>query len=560
MTNSQGQLFIFEGPDGVGKTTLSSGVFESLVHAGKDVLYMSFPGQNDGTLGRLVYDLHHSPVSFGISDLSASSLQLLHVAAHINAIELEIIPTLNAGKNILLDRFWWSIWVYGRVAGLKPSLIRRIIALEEQFWKKIRPDSIFLIQRTSPINREIDIGEWHQLAHEYNVLAEREKSKYRVFKVANQGSIDESKSIIIEAILARLSEKKKISLDRPAIQPSMNFVSAGQARQKSQKHKSHIHPIQPTIVFDAYWKFAAERQKVFFNRFKNRPRPWTDDHVINTYKFTNAYRASDRVSQYLIRNVIYNRKYSSNSAEVFFRIMLFKLFNKIETWKLIVSNLGVTARQFDYEKCDALLTRAMQEGQAIYSAAYIMPSGGKTFGLSAKHRTHLKLLKMLMDDSAHKKIADAPHMERAFEILRSYPTIGDFLAYQFVTDLNYSEITNFSESEFVVPGPGARDGIRKCFLDRGGLSEAEIIRYVADIQDSEFNRLGITFDNLWGRPLQLIDCQNLFCEIDKYARVMYPSVSGISGRTRIKQSYKQNVESISYWYPPKWGINEHINK
>ena len=87
--------------------------------------------------------------------------------------------------------------------------------------------------------------------------------------------------------------------------------------------------------------------------------------------------------------------------------------------------------------------------------------------------------------------------------------IGDFLAYQFITDINYSEITDFSEMDFVVPGPGARDGLRKCFVDPGGLNEPELIRLMADLQEQEFERLGLDFQSLWGRRLQLIDCQNL---------------------------------------------------
>ena len=90
------------------------------------------------------------------------------------------------------------------------------------------------------------------------------------------------------------------------------------------------------------------------------------------------------------------------------------------------------------------------------------------------------------------------NMREAFEILRSYPMIGDFLAYQFVTDLNYSEICDFSEMEFVIPGPGARDGIHKCFSDLGGLSEPDIIRLVTDRQEYEFERLGLVFRSLWG--------------------------------------------------------------
>src|SRR5207245_2645459 len=121
---------------------------------------------------------------------------------------------------------------------------------------------------------------------------------------------------------------------------------------------------------------------------------------------------------------------------------------------------------------------------------------------------------------------------------------------------NYSEVTNFSEMEFVVPGPGARDGIHKCFRDLERVRESDIIREVAEMQEAQFERLGLEFGTLWGRRLQLIDCQNLFCEISKYARVAYPNVEGTAGRTRIKQKYKAGGSPISFWYPPKWGINE----
>ena len=148
--------------------------------------------------------------------------------------------------------------------------------------------------------------------------------------------------------------------------------------------------------------------------------------------------------------------------------------------------------------------------------------------------------------------------QRAFDLLRSYPTLGDFLAYQYVTDLNYSTVTNFTEMEFVVPGPGAVDGIRKCFMDTAGMPEAEVIRFMADRQEIEFERLGLDFMPLWGRRLQLIDCQNLFCEVDKYARVHHPDIGGVSGRTKIKQKFRPTAEPVSYWYPPKWGINDAV--
>jgi hypothetical protein len=316
-------------------------------------------------------------------------------------------------------------------------------------------------------------------------------------------------------------------------------------------------PAVPTVVFDTYWRFAVERQTIFFRKIKKQRGPWTEDSILQEYKFTNVYRASDRVSQYLIRNVIF--KGDPSLEEVFFRIILFKLFNKIETWEMLKNELGTICYSgYSFKKYDKILTQAMDRRQTIYSAAYIMPSGNSAFGFSRKHSNHLKLLEKMMDDHVYEAISNAPNMAKAFDILRSYPTIGDFLAYQLITDINYSELTDFSETEFVVPGPGAKNGIKKCFKSLGGLSEPELILRVTNRQNEEFNRLGLTFQKLGSRPLQLIDCQNLFCEVDKYARLAHPDIDGGSKRMRIKQKYRLNPHPIEYLYPPKWKIDTSV--
>jgi hypothetical protein len=328
-------------------------------------------------------------------------------------------------------------------------------------------------------------------------------------------------------------------------------------KQRSEKTSpfvfSRLPPAKPTIVFETYWRFAAERQAIFFRRIEGTPFPWTEDPILKRYKFTNAYRASDRVSQYLIKNVIYREP--NSIREVFFRILLFKLFNRVETWKLLEEKLGqITYEDYLFERYDHVLNTALRKG-CIFSGAYIMPSGTSTFGYRRKHRNILRLIEKMMNDEVPLKVAEARSMQQVFEILRSYPMIGEFLAYQLATDINYSEITNFSEMNFVWPGPGARDGIKKCFESLGGLNEVEVIRFMADKQEEEFNNLGLNFRTLWGRRLQLIDCQNLFCEVDKYARLAHPEIKGKSKRRRIKQLYRINKEPIDYWYPPKWGIN-----
>jgi hypothetical protein len=317
-----------------------------------------------------------------------------------------------------------------------------------------------------------------------------------------------------------------------------------------------LSPTKPTVVFDTYWKFAAERQNIFFKRVRDEAAPWTQDAILRKYKFTNVYRITDRVSQYLVRNVIYNSGFPSSNAEVFFRIMLFKLFNKIETWEMLLSLFGeLTYESFDIQACDKALLRCMQAGVPIYSAAYIMASGKSYFGHEKKHTNHLFLIKKMMEEKVYEQLEECSNMQRAFELLKSYPSIGDFLAYQYVIDINYSDITDFSESEFVVPGPGAKSGISKCFSDTGGLTEVEIIKLMTDRQEIEFDRLGLHFQMLGPRPLQLIDCQNIFCETDKYSRLKHPTIKGIGDRQRIKQTFVTSGKTPVVFLPPKWNID-----
>ncbi|RUT01012.1 hypothetical protein DSM106972_070180 [Dulcicalothrix desertica PCC 7102] len=313
-------------------------------------------------------------------------------------------------------------------------------------------------------------------------------------------------------------------------------------------------------TFDTYWKFAAMRQEVFFNKINNPLPPWTNNRILNTYKFCNAYRASDRVSQYLIKNVIYDPNRSNNEEEVIFRILLFKIFNKIETWKYLEEKVGdyIVLSNFNFNTYSSILEEAMNSGHAIYTSAY-MSCASKEFGYDKKHQNHLKLIeKMVFEDKLINRIVKAKNLEEVFNIIQEYPLLGKFMAYQLAIDINYSEIINFDENSFTIAGPGAERGINKCFINTGGKNYSDIILWMTENQDKEFQRLGLNFQSLWGRPLQAIDCQNLFCETDKYCREAFPELK--SNRKKIKSKFTSNFQAIDYFYPPKWHINHKVQQ
>jgi hypothetical protein len=307
-------------------------------------------------------------------------------------------------------------------------------------------------------------------------------------------------------------------------------------------------------VYDAYWKTAAERQEIFFKKLEGLPLPYTSDPIYQTYKFCNVYRASDRVSQFLTRHVIYGDKFASQ--DVLFRIFLFRLLNKIETWQLLEKKLGVVAlKNFSLERYSKILEK-IKLIQPIYGNAFIL-CANKTFGYDKKHENHLALLNLLFKKSkAVNSLLEARSLKKLFETLRSFPLIGNFMAYQIAIDFNYSEVFDFDENDFTIAGPGAERGIKKCFLDAEGKNNEYIIQYMVNNQDKEFRRLGIKFRDLWGRPMHAIDCQGWFCETDKYSRVKFPGLK--SNRSRIKTKYKSQSERIDYFYPPKWGIDRKV--
>jgi hypothetical protein len=280
----------------------------------------------------------------------------------------------------------------------------------------------------------------------------------------------------------------------------------------------------------------------------------TDDPVIAAHRFTNAYRASDRVSQYLITRVIYDGDW--DWVDTFARVLVFKVFNRVDTWAYLNGAVGdVNAEALlDGRIDEALADRAAR--QPVYSAAYIMPPPRS--GTGPKFRRHLELLRFMMRDGAHRRVQNAATMREAFQVLASYDSIGPFLAFQFLTDLNYSIHLSYSETDYVVAGPGALRGLRKCIADPGDYDASGVIRWVMEEQSTAFEQRGLRWCDLWGRHLQLIDIQNLFCEVDKYTRAAHPELSSLAPGSRIKQRYSPTSAPMTAWFPPKWNVNDRI--
>lgn len=157
---------------------------------------------------------------------------------------------------------------------------------------------------------------------------------------------------------------------------------------------------------------------------------------------------------------------------------------------------------------------------------------------------------------------DCAYMADVFEWLASLPGMGDFTSYQLILNLSYSSVMNFSENDFVVAGLGAHSGLSKMFgksmaraLEAEPGIEVDVMRWLQKTQDQHFQRLGLDFSGLGPEKLsmQLCDIEHVLCEVDKYARVVHPTIRGLHGRSHLRgQLFRPSRLSAQIRLPKAW--------
>jgi alpha-glutamyl/putrescinyl thymine pyrophosphorylase clade 1/Chromo (CHRromatin Organisation MOdifier) domain len=279
---------------------------------------------------------------------------------------------------------------------------------------------------------------------------------------------------------------------------------------------------------------------------------------LRDYAFCNCYRVLDRVSQYIVAEVI--EKGPQDYVEVVFRVTLFNLFTKTETWELLQDELGpLRWSTYDHDKYVAVLDEAKRQGVTIYTAAF--QKFPHQFEKTHHHINHLFLLENMMANEFPYKLTKAKNLADVYDYIVSYPGMGEFNTYQLLVNLSYTNILNFHRNDFVVAGCGAISGLTKMFGPsfknqyKEDKSFAEtVLRWLTDHQEVYFERLGLEFSGLGPDrlPLDVSDLEHSTCELDKYCRKAHPNIKGTSKSFRIKQVFNPKSPPSEPVLPKAW--------
>ncbi|KDQ63453.1 hypothetical protein JAAARDRAFT_202897 [Jaapia argillacea MUCL 33604] len=306
-------------------------------------------------------------------------------------------------------------------------------------------------------------------------------------------------------------------------------------------------PVSP--VLDTLFLWIAERHRILLRRVAGDPAPWTEDPIFAAHRFTNVFRVFDRTTQFILHNVI--NKGRSDLVESCFRVILFRFFNRIDTWELLTSSLGeLTWAKFDLEEYESVLGEAVESRTALYGSAYILPA--PTLGAERNFQNHLRLLSVMMEQGLPAQLKKVQHLRDAYELIRVYPSMGDFTAFQLLLDLNMTSHFNYPENEWAICGPGSQAALKKIFgTDVAGI-ETEAMLYLHQTQDSHFARLGIKNPpRLSSRhtELSLVDLEHSLCECEKYSRAKHPEIRG--KRTTIAP-FRASTKPVTMDLPSSW--------
>lgn len=287
---------------------------------------------------------------------------------------------------------------------------------------------------------------------------------------------------------------------------------------------------------DRFAEFIYDRHLIYNKKKAGDPWPWTQDPILQKYKFCNVYRELDTCTIYLYQKL---QKYKANIEEILFLIILFRRFNVVGIFTYLFQEQEFNDGVLDFNKMRRNLDKLKRLKIKFFNEAYTLCQ--VPYDKKASKEKHVQILLSMKDIWNHKLLSHIPQeAPKIFEWLQiKGHRIGPFLAYQVMQDLNYQRIFPIPGfRSFTYVGPGAEPALNLINPPRLGVSKETRCAEVHEIQAELFKVLKDDKGKDWSKiadPRQtLLSIHNIqasLCEFRKYL-----NLSKGKGRKRLYRS------------------------
>ena len=283
--------------------------------------------------------------------------------------------------------------------------------------------------------------------------------------------------------------------------------------------------IQEELNRYCYWQI--ERDNIRLQKEVSQlPPPWTNDSIIQEYKFCQVFREDDRTTRWFREHI---REPMKNSPDVFMATVIFRWFNWIPTGRTLIEH-GLLKRWVRKKAIEEITKQPKW-----ITGAYIIktPNGmDKVTGVA-------ECISHMWQDREYlaKEIVKTKSLEDTWTLLRDYPYMGPFMAYEVVTDLRHTYLLENAEDvlTWANAGPGAMRGLNRLTGRELGYSKRshDWVGEMQELYKIVQTRLPAHILQRNDMKYEMREIEGGLCEFDKYSRIF-------KGEGRTRSIYKQN--------------------
>ena len=261
-----------------------------------------------------------------------------------------------------------------------------------------------------------------------------------------------------------------------------------------------------------FFSFVNERHRIYLRKAAGEPKPWTDDEILQNYKFTNVFRELDTVTIWIRKNW---REPFADHPNLWLAMCIARLVN----WPDSLAEIGFpeTWGPRETRRAVELLERRTRNGAKAFTSAYLLQRvrGWETLS----QQLFYEVLRGVWQDRSEVSsfLLSCNSLEKAVGKLSSYYGWGGFLSYEVVCDLYHTRYLCNASDIFTWGnvGPGARRGLNRIY-------GRPFNKYLSKLKLLEEMRgvLRLSKTNLAEHvpPMDMRDIEQSLCEFDKYER------------------------------------------
>jgi len=256
--------------------------------------------------------------------------------------------------------------------------------------------------------------------------------------------------------------------------------------------------------------FIIARHEIWVRRYvEDSSKPWTDDPILQAYRFCNVYRELDTVTQWVAKHW---RTPHHDDKDLWFAMAVARWVN----WPETLEQIGYPV-PWNRTKFLSVLRRRKAKGDKVWTGAYMIGTQGNAMDKSLFIADGVLRPLWNLREKIRPRLGDtlASFAQRVIDVKNQ----GKFMVGQIVADAKYADPCLLDAPDWetwAVSGPGSRRGLnRVCGIDKDkGWNESVFLLTLSELRE-EVNR----FLPNYMKPLHAQDLQNCLCEFDKYERV-----------------------------------------